>query len=307
MAYAANTAGPTSDCTEAIYYACIAYGTAPSPLGPWTYRGVILDPVSSTTSHPGIIAYKDKWYLVYHTADAKGGGHFRRSVAIDRLEWDDAVSPARIKKVIPTGGIPVDLTPTTNIASHARISASNTPVPVQYWLRSVNDGKIRLAPLPPDMWSTWSAKNPPRQWIMYQWEQPETLTGASVHFWGDHAAGAGVGVAPPNAWRLEYWNGSAWVPVSARSPYATVLDADNPRRVCTGDDALPAGGVRTIDRRGDVCRCRAAGVGGVFDARPAAPATVGERRRNRRVLVTPPTRRAGSSASQRRFLLVRAR
>lgn len=227
MAYAANTAGPTSDCTEAIYYACIAYGTAPSPLGPWTYRGVILGPVSSTTSHPGIIAYKDKWYLVYHTADAKGGGHFRRSVAIDRLEWDDAVSPARIKKVIPTGGVPADLTPTTNIASHARVTASNTPVPVQYWLRAVNDGKVRPAPLPPDMWSTWTAKNPSRQWIMYQWEQPETLTGASVHFWGDHAAGSGVGVAPPNAWRLEYWNGSAWVPVSARSPYATVLDADN--------------------------------------------------------------------------------
>jgi hypothetical protein len=55
MAYAANTAGPTSECTEAVYYACIAYGTSPSPLGPWTYRGVILDPVSSTTSHPGIV------------------------------------------------------------------------------------------------------------------------------------------------------------------------------------------------------------------------------------------------------------
>jgi hypothetical protein len=26
MAYAANTAGPTSECTEAVYYACIAYG-----------------------------------------------------------------------------------------------------------------------------------------------------------------------------------------------------------------------------------------------------------------------------------------
>ena len=143
MAYAANTAGPTSECTEAVYYACIAYGTSPSPLGPWTYRGVILDPVSSTTSHPGIIEYKGKWYLVYHTADARNGGHFRRSVAIDRLEWDDAVVPPRIKKVVPTGGAPVDTTPIANIASHARISASNVPVPTQYWLRAVNDGKVR--------------------------------------------------------------------------------------------------------------------------------------------------------------------
>ncbi|HET7612775.1 MAG TPA: family 43 glycosylhydrolase [Gemmatimonadaceae bacterium] len=227
LAYAANNAGPTSDCTEAVYYACIAYGTSPSPLGPWTYRGVILDPVSSTTSHPGIIAYKGKWYITYHTADAKGGGHFRRSVAIDRVEWDDSVTPARIRKVVPTGGAPVDTTPIANIASHARITASNVPVPVQYWLRAVNDGKVRVNPLPPDMWATWSRNNPPQQWIMYQWEQPETLTGSSLYFWGDHPAGSGVGVAPPKAWRLEYWDGAAWRAVSNTSPYTNTVDAYN--------------------------------------------------------------------------------
>jgi hypothetical protein len=227
MVYAANTAGPTSDCTEAVYYACIAYGTSPTPLGPWTYRAVILDPVSSTTSHPGLVAYTDWWYITYHTADAKHGGHFRRSVAIDRVEWDDGVSPARIKKIVPTGGPVVDTTPIANIASHARITASNAPVPVQYWLRAVNDGKIRLSPLPPDMWATWSSKNPPQQWILYQWEQPETLNGASLHFWGDHGAGWGSGVAPPKAWRLEYWNGTAWTAVDATSPYTSTLDADN--------------------------------------------------------------------------------
>ena len=227
LAYAANTAGPTSDCTEAVYYACIAYGTSPSPLGPWTYRGVILDPVSSTTSHPGIVEYRGRWYLTYHTADAKNGGHFRRSVAIDRLEWDDSETPARIRKVVPTGGAVHDSTPIANIASHARIAASNVPVPVQYWLRAVNDGKVRQSPLPPDMWATWSRNNPPQQWILYQWEQPETLTGASLHFWGDHPAGSGVGVAPPKAWRLEYRDGAQWRSVSARSPYTSVLDADN--------------------------------------------------------------------------------
>ncbi|MEP6495348.1 MAG: family 43 glycosylhydrolase [bacterium] len=227
MVYAANSAGPTSDCTEAVYYACIAYGTSPSPLGPWTYRGVILDPVSSTTSHPGIVLYEKTWYIAYHTADATNGGHFRRSVAIDRVEWDDGVSPAAIKKIVPTGGAPIDATPIANIASHARITASNVPVPVQYWLRAVNDGKVRPSPLPPDMWATWSAKNPPQQWILYQWEQPETLTGASVHFWGDHSAGAGAGIAPPKAWRLEYWDGAGWKAVSASSPYTNTLHADN--------------------------------------------------------------------------------
>lgn len=227
MVYAANTAGPNSDCTEAVYYACIAYGTSPSPLGPWTYRGVILDPVSSTTSHPGIIEYRGKWFITYHTADAKNGGHFRRSVAIDRVEWDESAVPARIRKVIPTGGASFDSTPTRSIAGYARVTASNAPVPVQYWLRAVNDGKVRVAPLPPDMWATWSARNPSRQWILYQWDEPQTLTGASLYFWGDHPAGSGRGVAPPRDWWLEYWDGAAWQPVAARAPYTTTLDTFN--------------------------------------------------------------------------------
>jgi hypothetical protein len=113
---------------------------------------VILDPVSSTTSHPGIVSYDGKWYITYHTADAKNGGHFRRSVAIDRVEWDDGVSPARIKQVVPTGGATYDPTSIANIASHARITASNVPVPLQYWLRAVNDGKVRRPRCHPDMW-----------------------------------------------------------------------------------------------------------------------------------------------------------
>jgi hypothetical protein len=227
LAYAANTAGPDSECTEAVYYACIAYGTSPSPLGPWTYRGVILDPVSSTTSHPGIVEFAGRWYLTYHTADARGGGHFRRSVAIDRLEWDDNASPARIRKVIPTGGAPFDATATANIASHARVTASNVPVPVQYWMRAVNDGKVRPNPLPPDMWATWTRANPPRQWIMYQWDEPEVLTGSSLYFWGDHLAGSGIGVAPPRTWHLEYWDRGEWKSVETQLPYTALVGAEN--------------------------------------------------------------------------------
>ncbi|MEP6835633.1 MAG: family 43 glycosylhydrolase [Gemmatimonas sp.] len=227
LAYADNKAGPNSDCTEAVYYACIAYGTASSPLGPWTYRGVILDPVSSTTSHPGIVEYKGAWYIAYHTADAKDGGHFRRSVAIDRVLWDDNVVPAQIRKVVQTGGAPFDATPIANIASHARVTASNVPVPQQYWLRALNDGKTRVAPLPPDMWATWTANNPPAQWVLYQWDAPVTLNASSVYFWGDHAAGSGIGVAPANAWHLEYRAGSGWQAVRATSEYTTTVNVYN--------------------------------------------------------------------------------
>ena len=197
MIYADNQAGPDSPCTPAIYHACIAYGTSPGPLGPWTYRGVILNPVSSTTSHPGAIEFKGKWYLVYHTADAKGGGHFRRSVAIDVMEWDDSVSPARILKVKPTRAPHPPPAPTRNIAASARPTASNQPVPMPYWIQALNDGILRDNPLPPDMWASWTPHNPPGQWIQYEWAQPVTLNGSRIFFWADHPAGADGGVAPP--------------------------------------------------------------------------------------------------------------
>ncbi|GAA4219667.1 family 43 glycosylhydrolase [Sphingomonas endophytica] len=220
MLYAGNNAGPNSPCTPAVYHACIAYGSAPSALGPWTYRGVVLPPVSSTTDHPGAVAFKGQWYLTYHTADAVGGGHFRRSVAIDRMEWDDSVTPAAIRPVTPTRRPQPPATPTRNIAAAAHAAASNEPIPLQYWIKSLNDGVVKDNPLPPDLWGSWSPSNPPQQWIEYRWPKPVTLDGSRIYFWSDHPAGAEEGVAPPRGWHLEYWR-DGWKPVPDASGYGT--------------------------------------------------------------------------------------
>ncbi|WP_448661976.1 family 43 glycosylhydrolase [Sphingomonas sp. CJ20] len=220
MLYAGNHAGPDSDCTPAVYYACQAYGTAPSPMGPWTYRGVALRPVSSTTSHAGMVAFKGKWYIAYHTADAVGGGHFRRSVAIDPVEWDDSVTPARIRPITPSRAPQPAPAPTRNIAGAASAVASNQPIPLQYWIGALNDGKVRSSPLPPDMWGTWNGNNPKRPWIEYRWTQSVTIDGSRLYLFADQPAGSGVGVAPPAAWHLEYWDG-AWKPVPGASGYGT--------------------------------------------------------------------------------------
>jgi hypothetical protein len=225
MIYADNQAGPKSPCTPANYHACIAYGTSPTPMGPWTYQGVLLDPVSSTTSHPGAIEFKGKWYLVYHTADAKDGGHFRRSVAIDQLQWDDSASPARILKVKQTHEPQPPPQLTRNVATAALATASNEPIPVQYWIKSLNDGIVRTNPLPPDMWGSWTQHNPPNQWIQYEWAKPVQLNGSRIVFWGDHGAGAHEGVAPPASWHLEYQDGDQWKPVANASSYPTTTRA----------------------------------------------------------------------------------
>ncbi|WP_037488363.1 family 43 glycosylhydrolase [Sphingomonas phyllosphaerae] len=223
MLYAGNNAGPNSPCTPAVYHACIAYGSAPSPLGPWTYRGTVLPPVSSTTDHSGAVQFKGQWYLTYHTADAVGGGHFRRSVAIDRMDWDDSVTPAAIRPVTPTRRPQPPAAPTRNIALAAHAAASNEPIPLQYWIRSLNDGVVKDNPLPPDLWGSWSPNNPPQQWIEYRWPKPVTLDGSRIRFWGDHPVGADEGVAPPRAWHLEFWQGG-WKPVPGASGYGTAVD-----------------------------------------------------------------------------------
>ena len=50
----------------------IAYCTSKSPLGPYTYQGVILDPVNSGTNHHSIVNYKGEDYLFYHTDNLQG-------------------------------------------------------------------------------------------------------------------------------------------------------------------------------------------------------------------------------------------
>ncbi|UFU06860.1 family 43 glycosylhydrolase [Ruania halotolerans] len=221
MAYAGNNAGPASSCTPAHYHACIAYGTAPDPLGPWTHQGTILPPVSSTTSHPAITEFDGEWYLAYHTAGAEGGNHFRRSVAIDDLEWDDSVSPARILPVTTTPEQGPDLTPRTNVAPWAQASASNEPIPTQYWIKALNDEIVRPNPLPPDVWGSWAPQRPAQQWIQYDFDQPVRIDSTRITFWRDVPPGTGNGVSDPDAWVLQYWTGSAWSDVPEPSGYPT--------------------------------------------------------------------------------------
>ena len=70
--------------------ATIDYATATQPLGPWTYRGRVLDTVNNTTTnHAAIVEFKRQWVIVYHNGMLPRGGEFRRSVCIDRLRFND--------------------------------------------------------------------------------------------------------------------------------------------------------------------------------------------------------------------------
>lgn len=68
----------------------LAYSTATSPTGPWTYRGIIMPSQGgSFTNHPGVIDFKGHTYLVYHSGMLLGGSGFQRSVCVDEFSYND--------------------------------------------------------------------------------------------------------------------------------------------------------------------------------------------------------------------------
>ncbi|WP_224753399.1 family 43 glycosylhydrolase [Paenibacillus terricola] len=67
----------------------ISYATSSSPTGPWTYRGVIMQPTgTSGTNHQAIIEFKGQPYFIYHTGALPTGADYRRSVAIEKFNYN---------------------------------------------------------------------------------------------------------------------------------------------------------------------------------------------------------------------------
>lgn len=67
----------------------ICYAVGDNPYGPFTYQGVILDPVVGWTSHHSIVEFKDKWYLFHHDCVPSDGKTWLRSMKVMGLEYDE--------------------------------------------------------------------------------------------------------------------------------------------------------------------------------------------------------------------------
>ena len=67
----------------------LGYSTSKSPIGPWKYGGVIMNKIKgSFTNHPGVIDFRGKTYLFYHSGTLPGGGGFNRSVCVQELPFN---------------------------------------------------------------------------------------------------------------------------------------------------------------------------------------------------------------------------
>ncbi len=68
----------------------LSYSISNGPTGPWKYQGRIMvdQPTNSFTNHGGIIDFRGKSYLFYHTALLPGGGSYGRSTAIEEFTYN---------------------------------------------------------------------------------------------------------------------------------------------------------------------------------------------------------------------------
>ena len=63
----------------------IAYAVGDNPYGPFTYQGIILEPVLGWTNHHSIVEFNGKWYLFYHDSQLSGGKTHLRNVKVAEL------------------------------------------------------------------------------------------------------------------------------------------------------------------------------------------------------------------------------
>lgn len=66
----------------------LCYAVGDNPYGPFTYKGVILEPVVGWTTHHSIVEYKGKWYLFHHDCVPSNGVTWLRSVKVMELDID---------------------------------------------------------------------------------------------------------------------------------------------------------------------------------------------------------------------------
>ena len=97
----------------------MAYSTAPTINGPWTYRGRIMDEAeNSFTIHGGNITFKGRDFMFYHNGGLPGGGGYNRSACVEEFKWnEDGTFP--FMKFTKEGVV----TPVKNLDPYTRVEA----------------------------------------------------------------------------------------------------------------------------------------------------------------------------------------
>ncbi|WP_214416785.1 Ig domain-containing protein [Sphaerisporangium fuscum] len=139
------------------------------------------------------------------------------SFTVELRDYDKTSTPVtRTFQLTVGGGTPAP----GNLARSATASASYT----SSWesVAAVNDG---VEPPSSDdtvnpRWGCWPQTG--QQWVDLTWPSAQTLSKAEVYFFDDDQ-----GIDMPASWKLQYWNGSAYVDVPGAGAYTLNKDQYN--------------------------------------------------------------------------------
>lgn len=154
--------GPWVSKRNGIYYLSypaggvpeyMAYSTAPSINGPWTFRGRIMDEAeNSFTIHGGTINFKGHDYMFYHNGALPNGWGFHRSTAVEEFTYgpDGSIPfiPFTKEGVKPVGTLnPYEVVEAETMASSWGVKVDRLPGDKHY-VTSIHNGdwiKVREA------------------------------------------------------------------------------------------------------------------------------------------------------------------
>ena len=104
----------------------LAYAMSDSPLGPWTFKGIIMaeHPNRCWTNHHSLVEYRGEWLLFYHHNDYSPNFDKLRSAHIDRVHFNADGTIQEVKPTIRGVGV----TPSTSRIEIDRCSASSDEV-----------------------------------------------------------------------------------------------------------------------------------------------------------------------------------
>ncbi|WP_232517159.1 family 43 glycosylhydrolase [Chitinophaga sp. MD30] len=135
------------------------YATSNSPLGPWTHRGIYMDPTDSYTNHGSIVEYKGQWYAFYHNSSISKND-WLRSICVDKLYYNADGTIQKVQQSGPTnpdpnGDLPIGQIITLKGANNNYVCSENGAQPMicnrpavggweQFKVVSAGNGKVAL-------------------------------------------------------------------------------------------------------------------------------------------------------------------
>lgn len=87
---------------------CLAYATSTQPLGPFVYRGIIIDNAKcdpkSWNIHGSIEEFQGQWYVFYHRSS--GNSNYNRRLCVEKIEFNEDGSIDEVKMTSIGAGEP---------------------------------------------------------------------------------------------------------------------------------------------------------------------------------------------------------